>query len=182
MTRADLKKGVGDPLRKQQFGARGSSWFRTTPDVIQVVNLQKSRFGDQFYLNMALWPRQISGPEFPSENKCQVRARVATFVPPIAKLINNQIFNLDSALACDVRAVAIARLMTAVVLPFFNLSSDLEWMRVHYAAGQFRGMWILADQLGWPATTQNQPTENDISFFVHKADMEMFATLEGQSR
>ena len=45
---------VREYLILHNFKLRRNSWYRQTSDFIQVINLQKSCFANQYYLNMGI--------------------------------------------------------------------------------------------------------------------------------
>jgi capsule polysaccharide export protein KpsC/LpsZ len=67
-------------LKSQHFAKKGGSWFRTGDDVITVVQLQKSNYGLQYYVNVALWLRPLGEATFPKEQTCHVRSRLDDLV------------------------------------------------------------------------------------------------------
>jgi hypothetical protein len=66
-------KGVG-------FSKKSGSWYRVTADVITVGDLQKSQYGLQYYVNIALWLRPLGEVKTPKEQVCHVRTRLSRLV------------------------------------------------------------------------------------------------------
>jgi hypothetical protein len=62
----------------QQHGfkrKRQRNWVRRTSDFIQLVNLQRSQWSDERYLNFAMWPLALGEPPTVAENKFHFRTR-----------------------------------------------------------------------------------------------------------
>lgn len=49
------------------FSKRSGSWYRISDEVITVVELQKSQYGLQYYVNLALWLRPLGEVKTPKE-------------------------------------------------------------------------------------------------------------------
>ena len=65
------------------FRKKGSCWYRQLSDILQLIDLQKSSYGKQFYINIACVPRgmQPEGMPFPQEHKCPIRIRLTSAFP-----------------------------------------------------------------------------------------------------
>lgn len=62
-------------LKARGFRKRGRNWFRTTQtDDYQIVNLQKSPWGGDFYVNLG-WSLPDATKAFRSEIQCDLRLR-----------------------------------------------------------------------------------------------------------
>jgi hypothetical protein len=62
-------------LEPLDFMNRKESWYRSLPEISQVVNLQKSDFGGQFYINIGVSPLELITTPYPLENKYHLRLR-----------------------------------------------------------------------------------------------------------
>ncbi|MGM9473293.1 DUF4304 domain-containing protein [Pseudarthrobacter sp. YS3] len=78
------------------FSKKSGSWYRTSLDVITVVQLQKSQYGLQHYVNIALWLRPLGEATAPKEQVCHVRTR-------LSRLIGNEEAQLEALLDLDVQ-------------------------------------------------------------------------------
>ncbi len=108
-------KEVLIPIR---FSRKGDSWYRRTGDVVQVVNLQKSQYGNQYYLNYALWLLALGESSFPREEKCHVRFRIediSTNEDQYKELLNLE-FELDN----ERRTVLLQNALSSDLLPFIE--------------------------------------------------------------
>jgi hypothetical protein len=75
---------------KQAFDAFGQhrgmtkhsgSWYRNGPDVITVLNLQKSQYGPSYYINVGFWITALGEELYPMEHRCHVRLRLEMLLP-----------------------------------------------------------------------------------------------------
>lgn len=61
---------------------RARIWRLTGPEVLQVVDLQRSSYGPKFYLNIGFWIRsEDPSVTAPKSHTCHVVARLADFCP-----------------------------------------------------------------------------------------------------
>jgi len=67
-----------DRLAQQHgFKRKGQqrNWVRRTSDFVQLVNLQRSQWSDERYLNFAMWPLALDEPPTFAESKFHFRTR-----------------------------------------------------------------------------------------------------------
>jgi hypothetical protein len=57
-------------------GVRATNFYREWPETVCLLNLQKSSWGPQFYVNAAVWFTRLGAERRPKEYKCHVRWRV----------------------------------------------------------------------------------------------------------
>ena len=76
-----LEAAISPKLKALGFKKKARTWWRTENDSIQVVNLQKSPYGDQLYVNLALYIRSLGPERLPPENRCHIQARLERVVP-----------------------------------------------------------------------------------------------------
>jgi len=74
-------------LKPLGFSKRGKHWARATAQCFCLVNLQKSDFGDQFYVNLGAFVKQLDPQATaPLEHHCHYRIRLTRVVPDRAAL------------------------------------------------------------------------------------------------
>ncbi len=71
-----LESTLAASLKAQSFSKKRLCWRRKTDDTIIVVDLQRSQWGEQYYLNVAVAPKLLDPPESPKEHQCDVRVRI----------------------------------------------------------------------------------------------------------
>lgn len=57
------------------FKRKGNYWYKNQEEVIQIVGLQKSSWGKQYYLNLGVWVKKIEQRVFPKVADCHVQCR-----------------------------------------------------------------------------------------------------------
>lgn len=76
-----IKAAVADALAGGGFTKKSDTWYRETPEAVLLANLQKSQFGEQYYLNLAVWVKAIGEAKWPKEHQAHVRLRVESLAP-----------------------------------------------------------------------------------------------------
>ena len=128
-----ILKAVLMPIR---FSRKGSSWYRRTQDVVQVVNLQKSQYGDQYYLNYALWLLALGDASFPREEMCHVRFRIEDISTNEDRY--KELLNLESDLGNERRTVLLQTALSSDLLPFIGTTGAIADVQKCFAEGALR--------------------------------------------
>jgi hypothetical protein len=98
------------------FRRRGLNWYRRGEQLYSMVNLQRSRWDDLVYVNIAFSPTGEVAGEWQAESKCSVRLRVEA----IRSVKKEDLLLLSGAEAAELsdnewRAAVIARIVDPVV-------------------------------------------------------------------
>jgi len=70
-------KQLAIPLKVAGFKKKAETWRRVCSDGIQVVNIQGSQWGPDYYLNLGFYISALGSEDSPTDYRCHVRARVA---------------------------------------------------------------------------------------------------------
>ena len=73
----EIESGVSEALCDLGFKKKGKSWYRVTDETVQVTNLQRSQWGEQYYLNLGILIRALDDTRSPRPSKCHLVARLA---------------------------------------------------------------------------------------------------------
>jgi hypothetical protein len=68
-------------LGAHKFNKVGRTWRRVFPDVILVVNLQKSQWSSDLYVNLGAYLRSLGTELRPPCQRCHISARLEAVVP-----------------------------------------------------------------------------------------------------
>ncbi|TPN34708.1 DUF4304 domain-containing protein [Mesorhizobium sp. B2-3-3] len=88
-------------------GSRATNYYREWPETICLLNLQKSAWGSQFYLNAAVWFTRFGPERRPKEHQCHVRWRVDSQMGDERSKTLMQALNLEYPLPDNQRLSAI---------------------------------------------------------------------------
>jgi hypothetical protein len=70
-----LVKALNDGLKPLGFKRRGNNWFRIIYDLYSIVNIQRSRWGDSLFVNVAFTPAELLDDIWMPERNCMMRFR-----------------------------------------------------------------------------------------------------------
>lgn len=82
-----IKAAVAKFCHAHGFTRRSNSWYLRQQETIVVLDLQRSQYGPQYYMNVALSLLPLGEVDAPGENQCQVRTRLSNVFPADAELI-----------------------------------------------------------------------------------------------
>jgi hypothetical protein len=114
---------------EQQFLRKGSTWYRKLDDLIWVVNLQKSQYGRQYYVNIGVWLRELGDLEWPKEQECHVRSRIEALADPMDEPRIKERFDLESSLEEPDRTALIIETLSTLLGPVLDRVRSIEDMR-----------------------------------------------------
>jgi hypothetical protein len=143
----DIIEGtVAAVMKKNGFRRKSKSWYLRTDDTILVVNLQKSIYGDQYYVNLAVWLKALGENVFPKEYHCHIRSRVVAFDRDRQKYWEREVFDLDNTDMPDAeRSQQIQSFLEEKALPFLLSCGSVEELRKLYREGRFEGIPVLIE-------------------------------------
>ena len=71
----EVQQSITKLLKPSGFKRQATAWRRQTPEVTQVLSLQKSRWGRQYYVNSGVLLRAIDEIERPKPHQCHLVGR-----------------------------------------------------------------------------------------------------------
>lgn len=113
-----FKEALEIPLKEAGFKKKTDTWYWVNNEVVLLVNLQKSQYGNQYYVNCGVSLKSLSASEFPKEHHCHIRFRLRSIA--LDKLENDidSVFNLENkSLSDQQRKEEISRLIRDIALP-----------------------------------------------------------------
>ncbi|WP_052519602.1 DUF4304 domain-containing protein [Archangium violaceum] len=125
-------------LRGAGFKARGTSWYKHAPDSLLVVNLQKSLYGPQYYINLAAWVKQLGEAEAPKEHQCHIRVRATSLPTSNAEALGHALNLEDESMDTKQRESFIARFMREDAIPFLQSLGTWEGIRAAVNGGKLK--------------------------------------------
>jgi hypothetical protein len=96
-----LKDALANPLKKLGFSKKSNSWYWANEEVILVVNLQKSRYGEQYFVNCGIALKSLGADGFPKEHLCDIRFRLSSVVPKEKREECDAVFDLEKVVLND---------------------------------------------------------------------------------
>ena len=128
-------------LLEHSFKRKGGTWYYDCPETILVANLQKSQYGDQFYINLGVWFKALGTATNPKEHLCQIRIRLETLSGE--KL--ERALNLEDLSISELnRRMAIETSMKEHAIPFLNDCNSIEGVKNQLANGRLSDAFVHA--------------------------------------
>lgn len=135
-----VKLGIDDALKGSRFRRKGNSWYRETEEAVLLVDVQKSNFGEQYYVNLGVLLRHLldGGAHRlpPKENQCHIRVRIEALKPDEEAALKGLLDIEDGGLETEERRQAVSSVITRVALPFLNQCGSLAGILDADARGQ----------------------------------------------
>lgn len=117
---------TGDAFgREAGFTKRSGAWYRRQTDTIAVVEFQKSQYGLQYYVNVALWLLALGEEQFPKERTCHVRSRLSDVLTADQATRLVTLLDLDQPLIDSERGDELMNLLRLCLLPLLESCSTL---------------------------------------------------------
>ena len=104
-------------------------------DRILAVNLQKSRHGVRFFINLGVFLSQSGETKIPKEYECHIRARLSQLTPTID--VQTALNLEDCSISSGERTRLISDSFRRRVLPFFDDMSTIECIKSSLHAGKY---------------------------------------------
>jgi len=125
-TQKVLEQAIARVLRPLGYTRRGSTWHRVRDEVVSVVNLQKSQWGEDWYLNLGVYLKSVGDEARPPEARCHIRCR--------AESLSGRLLPRGPA--------ALATLVEEVAVPWLDALSTGQRISDFLNTGASRGCFI----------------------------------------
>lgn len=120
-----IRESVGE----YGFKKKSNSWFFLNSEVTQIINVQKSIYGEAFYINCGIGINQLEPKSFQKEVDCHIRARASSDVfmedaerEEIKKLLDFSRDDVDYL----TRMNKFKYYLDSYILPFFEKYNSLD--------------------------------------------------------
>jgi hypothetical protein len=133
MTKDLIKQTFREALKAQGFKEKGGSWYEECDETILVANLQKSDFSDRYFINLAVWFKQLGKADYPKEHHCHLRIRLKRVA---ASDIDLALDANKGDLSDEDRQAQIRAAMEQIGIPFRRSCSTLASAAEQFAAGR----------------------------------------------
>jgi hypothetical protein len=140
MDKKQLERALNHELSKYGFSKKATAWYRESNETIQVVDLQKSAYGAQFFVNLCCAPKamELEGLPKPKEHKCPIRIRLTSAFPEERRWLE-EVFDLENEEIVDTERVAsIALVVERQIAPFLGHFESAATLRCAVVQGVLR--------------------------------------------
>lgn len=143
MTTQNILRATFDDFAKAAgFTKKSGTWCRRQHETIAVLELQKSQYGSQYYVNVALWLLEIGEASCPKEHACHLRSRLTQLLPNHEDQLKVVLDLDDLTLAENVRQEMFKALLNDQLLPLIERCSTLDGIRA-LAATDHLGSFLI---------------------------------------
>jgi hypothetical protein len=140
-----IRTAMAHELRGAGFKVRGTNWYKHGPDALLVVNLQKSLYGPQHYINLAAWLKQLGEVEAPKEYQCHIRVRATSLPTNKAESLGRALNLGDESMGLEQREAFIAGFMREEAIPFLESLGTWEGIRAAVDTGKLKNGLLYKD-------------------------------------
>ncbi|WP_437631010.1 DUF4304 domain-containing protein [Sorangium sp. So ce854] len=121
-TENPVKLATDTALKDAHFLRKSGIWYHDTEEAVLVVDVQRSNFGQQHYINVGVFVK-ISSQKLarlpPRENECHIRLRLESLMPEAEEESVRALLDLDNqSIGSAERQKRIRELVVGVVIPF----------------------------------------------------------------
>jgi len=121
MEHEQFKSLLGDVAARFGFERAYGGWFMESPETIIVLDLQKSNYGDYYYLNIKIYVQGLFGKKY-KRGKELVRSEVGNvFMRPPTTY--DDVFNMETVIDLRDRVKGLHHLFSEYIQPIATLAS-----------------------------------------------------------
>ncbi|MCB9981965.1 MAG: DUF4304 domain-containing protein [Rhodospirillales bacterium] len=134
-----IREALSVPLEKAGFKKKSDTWYWGNDEVVLLLNLQKSQYGEQYYVNCGIGLKSLGAVDFPKENQGHIRFRLTTLADnEESRKSIELLFDMESSpLYNQARQAKITHLIEELVLPIFQSCSSEVGVIKAVGAGLF---------------------------------------------
>jgi hypothetical protein len=145
MNTKELLDVINAVLAPAGFRRRKETWYRANEDTVTLVNLQKSQWGGQFFVNLAVYLRALGNAASPAEHQAHIRVRLTSIAGESSAPLDEALDLERAGISTESRASRITAAMIDVALPFLTDRSVVPALRQLYATGQLGPVLLVKD-------------------------------------
>lgn len=129
-----ISAAVDEVCRDAGMSRKAGAWYLRQAESIGVVQVQKSQYGDQYYVNLGLWLLALGEETSPRPSKCHVTTRLCEFGEDEDRM--RALLDLRTPISDSDRAAELGAALRAV-LPALRDAATLDGLRASPAAREF---------------------------------------------
>jgi hypothetical protein len=116
-------------LREAGFEKKQFAWYRRTPEMIVVVDLQRSKFGLMHFCNVGFWLRELGDEIWPELYECHVHQRWDHTLTPDEISVLRVILDLVENVPGETRETTLRKAIKERLLPYLDQGSSVSGLR-----------------------------------------------------
>ncbi len=133
---------VDRELRSAGYQRLGSRWYKSKPEVAVVIDVQRSVYDAQHFINIGFWIKDLGLFDKPRTEQCHIKLRASSL--PLADDEDfGKLLNLDEEMDEGERERRWSNFVRNAILPFCDDNLSVEGLCKTYSKGQFRDALVL---------------------------------------
>lgn len=116
------------------------TWRRRSPEVVEVVNIQKSQYGHQYYLNYGIWILAVGENKAPRDEDCHIQIRITSAISSGKELA--MLLDLEREMSDGERREGIRRLFLSEFFPWSSGCASIAGLKAMFGSGEFRAAGV----------------------------------------
>ncbi len=141
----EFTKQLAPTMKARGYRKTGATWHRSFDKLIQVFNIQKSQWGNQFYLNVGVYLRDLGDELNPTEYRCHVRCRAEHLLSSADFTELHQTLNFDSQIEKADRYQKLNDLIERSALHWFDVNCTIESLGNELSINGTKGFLVFKD-------------------------------------
>jgi hypothetical protein len=133
-----FKKAFGQPLLACGYRRKGPTWYKDAGNITLIVNLQKSQFANEYFINLAFNFKELTGEDVVPEHKCHVRLRVKDASFRVCHGVNSLLCLDSTDFSSEHHVRAVSELSNDIV-SFMDDLSSVERIAAAHLDGRLEG-------------------------------------------
>ena len=125
---------------------RSGAWYRANPQTWTVVQLQKSQYGQSYYVNVGFWLRVAGDDHPPPEHHFHIRIRLNALLPDPGDEVE-ELLDLENGIPEPARRERLTQILRDMLQPFLERGSTLAGLRDMHKEGVFQGAAVRGEAL-----------------------------------
>jgi len=146
MESADFKKMFGEIAKDNGFEKAFEGWIKTFTDTIHVLDLQKSNYGNFYFLNIKIFIQGTFGNTYVKKKQLVKNDGGDIFIRQ-PDIYSNQL-NLEIQIDDEQRKQNIKKMFDGFLTPFSEKTSSKEGIKILHKKGDLFILPSVKDELG----------------------------------
>lgn len=142
----EFKANFGEVAKAYGFQRAFEGWFREFPEIIQVLDLQKSNYGNFYYLNIKLYIQDVFGTRYVKSKNLVKNDSGDVFLRQPE--MYNKFFDLELDLQPHERQEGIDSMFTQFLSPIFEKACSREGIITLNRSGELYILPAVKKELG----------------------------------
>lgn len=116
-------------LRQSGFKKKGSSWFRETHQLVEILTLEKSRFGSEYYGHIGYWLKTLGPYTGQKAWDCHVDTRFEEVLTPKTIRMIRDVMDPEQRIEYETRRTLTSELIVTILEPYLRDTETIDGLK-----------------------------------------------------